>query len=131
MTNDDLNNLNLMLARGIYRTQFESVSVPFNDLRGVQIGEGKCVAVILHLNQFHYNTTVSVLDANPLGICIYYGDKTKQQRELFNGQTSPILFCSDLSEIYVRAAVNWSGATDTNTFFEVQLEIYHGKDDDN
>lgn len=127
MTDNDLNNLNLMLARGIYRTQFESVPVPFNNLRGVQIGEGKCIAVILHLNAFHFNDA-ELGDAG--GFCIYYGDRNKQQRELQSGNSSPILFVNDLSEIYVRAATAWSGETDDDTNFEVQLEIYHGKDDD-
>lgn len=148
MVNDDLNNLNLMLARGIYRTQFESVVVPSDNTRGIQIGEGKCIAVILHLNRYIYNYPAVTEIANTDGVYtdlvlgqsgetgrngvlyVYYGDRNKQQRELAAGETSPILFCEDLSEIYVKAPTFVNGDAALSYEYEIQLEIYHGKDDD-
>lgn len=95
-------DLLLIAKRTMLRTDFLTVTIPATALkRGLPIGDGKCLAVVLYLNSLAHNTVTNTATAANLAQ-IYYGDARSQERELIRGQQSDIIFCKDLSEVYVR-----------------------------
>ena len=85
------------------KTRFISVAVPASALlKGIPLGQGKCVGVTVYLNTFVFNTqTLASTPANQ-GV-LYLGDATQQRMEVIRGQQQPnIIFANDLSEIYIR-----------------------------
>ena len=112
--------IDLLLARAIVNTHFATVAIPATaSQRGKPIGQGKCKAVILYLNSLVLNTTGNEGTIKEQAQ-IYYGDNRSQFRELIRGQVSDIIFCKDLSEVYVRC----NGIENV-----VQVTVYLGEDD--
>jgi hypothetical protein len=114
------------------RTQFATVIIPASALlEGLPLGIGKCVGVELQLNSYVLNTTTAAQVAVNL-FNIYYGDSGSQAFELAignnvvaTGSPSPqsnsgMIYCKDLSEIYVRGNGVATG---------VQVKIYLGDED--
>ncbi len=93
--------LDLLLERGIKKTRFFTIPLAVTNETGVEIGIGKCRAVILRLNKYTRNTTSGAVQAVETA---YYGDAKSQEFELLSGIDSEILFCEDLSEVFVRTA---------------------------
>jgi hypothetical protein len=113
--------IDLLLTRDITHTQFGTISVPATALlKGVKIGQGKCRAVVLYLNSLALNTTTNAATAAILAQ-VYYGDSRSQFRELIRGQQSDIIFCTDLSQVYVRG---------NGTANKIQATIYLTDEDD-
>lgn len=84
------------------KTIFKTIVIPTTALnQGIPIGQGKCKAVLLRLNNTILNnsagTLIPVAERN-----VYYGDANGQFFELTNGQTSELILCEDLSEVYIR-----------------------------
>lgn len=92
----------LLHEMNIVTTQIKTIVIPAtSDLIGMPLGIGKCSAVVLYLNRYVYNTTTATeIPANQR--IIYYGDKESQARELIAGLQSDIIFCKDLSDVYIR-----------------------------
>lgn len=88
----------LLEGKGITESEFLSIQVPVATLKGRPIGQGKCKAVVLRFNNLTRNDITSV-DFQP----IYYGDSDGQEMELLRGETSEVIFATDLSNVYVRA----------------------------
>lgn len=91
----------LLLQRaGITKTRFAALHIPSNVNQGIPIAsQGKCKAVVLRLNAFELDTDTEITIP-----AIYYGDAQRQQYELITGINSQIIFCDDLSEVWVRYA---------------------------
>jgi len=119
--------IDLLLARQITKTRFATITVPVND-KGIPLGQGKCKAVVLHLNYYLLNGNQNTQSMSYAG-GIYYGDSNQQTCELLfntinaasnsiNTRSSNIIFCNDLSEVWVRGKADRdSGQT------EYQLEV--------
>lgn len=123
MTQDQKNQLllTLLLERQIIKTQFATVRIPATALKtGIPLGQGKCRGVVLHLNSLVLNTTTKVATADNLNQ-IYYGDERSQFRELIAGNSSDVIFCTDLQDVFVRG-------NGVENF--VQVLIYLGAEDD-
>lgn len=100
MTTEQL--LTLLLERQIYKTQFATVNIPAAaNPQGLPLGQGKCIAVILYLNKLVLNTQTNTDTAADVAQ-VYYGDSQGQFRELLRGQSSDVIFCTDLEQVYVR-----------------------------
>ena len=89
-----------LLANGL--TQSKSINVP---LRASGIGKpllekGACKAVVLRLNEYVRDTETQT-DAP----YFYYGDSNEQNIEVLRGINSQVVFCDDLSEVFVRYPV--------------------------
>ncbi len=93
--------LDLLLERGITKTRFFTLPVAITLATGAEIGTGKCKAVILRLNKYTRNTTTGAVQAVETA---YYGDAKSQEFELLSGIDSEIIFCEDLSEVFIRTA---------------------------
>ena len=98
MADNEQNRFLLALA-GVQKTDYISYELPSSNSKGMQIGSGGCKAVILRVNLFDRNTQTN---NDPLNHYIYYGNAQRQEFELPIGVNSPIIFCSDLSQVYVR-----------------------------
>ncbi len=99
MTNEQ--KLDLLLKRGLTKTSFRTIPVAVSQTVGKPIGLGECKAVILRLNNYTRNTTTGAVQAVETA---YYGDEQTQEFELLRGIDSEIIFCEDLSEVFVRTA---------------------------
>ena len=123
--------IDLLLARQITKTRFATITVPVNN-KGIQLGQGKCKAVVLHLNYYLANSINPQTVREAGGI--YYGDSNQQTVELLlktstangnppniNTRSSNIIFCNDLSEIWVRGKQNSSGG---QTEWQLEVIIY-------
>lgn len=122
--------IELLLARQITKTRFATITVPVNN-KGIAIGQGKCKAVILHLNFFVLDTSDTLQGTERAG-GIYYGDQNQQTCELLqnstnadargiNNRSSNIIFCNDLSEVWVRGKPKFN---DVVTPYQLELIIY-------
>lgn len=87
----------------IHKTSFITKDLPASMSKGMQIGDGKCKAVILRLNEYVLNDTAGTQNAQRQ---IYYGDESNQRFELLRGKNSEIIFCTDLAQVYVRNPYN-------------------------
>lgn len=109
------------MCNQINHTQFETITIPASaNLAGIPLGQGKCKAVKLLLNNYVLNTETATAVADAQRVA-YYGDRTRQNAELprnVNGLWSPVIFCEDLSDVYVR-----SNGVETH----VQVMIYMDK----
>lgn len=93
--------IDLLLHRQIVLTKFTNARLERAMVStGIEIGRGKCRAVILRLNQYDRNSTNATLQAVEQA---YYGDSQSQEFELLRGVDSELIFCNDLSEVFVRA----------------------------
>lgn len=103
MTNPE--KLNLLLMNNITRTQFATINLPATaGAKGLPIGDiggGKCIAVILRINQAVLDSLTATAIATNQTLA-YYGDARGQFFELRAGVNSEIIFCKDLTEVYVR-----------------------------
>jgi hypothetical protein len=97
----------------ITQSEHKTIPVPQTTEQGTQISEGKCKAVILRLNRFTRNDTAG---GEVAATYFYYGDSQKIERECLRGESSDIIFCTDLNQVYVRNPF----ATDIN----IQILIY-------
>ena len=102
---DTSKKLNLLLMNNITRTQFASVNLPATaGAKGLPVGDiggGKCIAVILRINLAVLDSlTATAIPTNQT--LAYYGDARGQFFELRAGVNSEIIFCKDLSEVYIR-----------------------------
>lgn len=131
--NDIEQKIDLLLARQITKTRFATITVPVND-KGTPLGQGKCKAVVLHLNFYVLNgsDTQQSGGAGDEAGGIYYGDSNQQTCELLlsstaqattniNTRSSNIIFCNDLSEVWVRAKQTKAG---TAVSFQLEVIIY-------
>jgi hypothetical protein len=111
--------IDLLLARQITKTRFATITVPVND-KGIPLGQGKCKAVVLHLNYYVLNNSDVFQNTDFNGSGIYYGDSNQQTCELLfnttsqnaggiNTRSSNIIFCNDLSEVWVRGKISDGG----------------------
>jgi hypothetical protein len=126
--------IDLLLANQITETAFSSVIVKSNVLQGQPIGQGACKAVILRANKFlTYSDAPDTYngDAGVGGRAnkFYYGDSKQQtfeyllnvdnaNRTLGNTKDSEIIYCKDLSDVWVRQFNN------ENVDIEIQILIY-------
>lgn len=124
--------IELLLARQITKTRFATITVPVNN-KGIQLGQGKCKAVVLHLNYCVLNQATEYQNGGERGGGIYYGDQNQQTCELLfnttsadasgiNTRSSEIIFCNDLSEVWVRGKLQ-RGAGD-GVEFSLEVIIY-------
>lgn len=122
--------IDLLLARQITKTRFATITVPVND-KGIPLGQGKCKAVVLHLNYFLLNDNEFTQNDGGTAGGIYYGDSNQQTCELLfnttpattlgiNTRSSNIIFCNDLSEVWVRGKTTDAGTTP----FQLEVIIY-------
>lgn len=88
---------------GITQTHFATVTINVNSRpqvdKGQPIGAGNCIAVQLFVNPIDRNTQNAITLQYP----VYYGDRSKQEIALEAGKYSELIFCKDLSEVYVRS----------------------------
>lgn len=91
-----------LLLDGANLTLTDTVTVLVNpsNVEGVKIGEGKCKAVILRLNN-HESNVATVTST----LYFYYGDSKSQIFEVLKGENSDIIFCTDLRQVFVRIPV--------------------------
>lgn len=95
---DEKEFLLLLQRAGITKSRFIGFNIPSNLNQGIPLAtQGKCKAVVIRLNKFEIDTDTEI--AVP---AIYYGDAQRQQYELITGINSQIIFCDDLSEVFVR-----------------------------
>lgn len=77
--------------------------------QGVSLGQGPCSAVRLSVNAYAHDTSPAALVV-ATNFFIYYGDVTRQEKELIivdnaghvNTFDSGLILCRDLSEVFVR-----------------------------
>jgi len=97
------------------------------------IGEGKCVAVRLHLNLYKLYSIEEQNGGDPFRV--YYGDANEQIVELFplldwggrtsiNNRSSELILCENLNEVWVKAWTNNGG-----TYIAIQVMVYYDPDD--
>lgn len=99
--------IDLLVKRGITQSHFETVRFNASSLgQGIEIGQGACLAVILRLNRYVFNNTTGTENTIRQ---IYYGDRTRQECELLRGESSEIIFCNDLSEVFIRCPYDPAG----------------------
>jgi hypothetical protein len=91
--------IQLLLERGICKTEFATIPISANNNRGVPLGQGRVKAIILRLNKYERN---SVNGTAIVQTQVYYGDESRQEYELIQGVDSNIIFCTDLQEVYIR-----------------------------
>lgn len=103
---------------GVTRVEFKTIQVPLSLDQGKEIGQGRCCAVRLRLNQVQYNVTAGTAQAC---LFVYYGDRNNQRWELERGETSELLICKDQSEIFVKSP--FAPSTTVQAFLEIM--IYH------
>lgn len=115
-----------LLGSNAKHTRFFAKRVPVSAfLSGVPLGQGKCQAVILGRNQRVLNTTTFAFlpIQNQLS---YSGDERGQFVEVDPSSArrpqASVLWCRDLSEIYVRPVSNVSDVV-------VQVMVYLSDDD--
>lgn len=120
----------ILALLGVTQTNYASIAVPVADIVGQPIGNGGCKAVILTFNLLARNGTSVVANTysnyiNPLNIpyAIYYGDFNRQEHELLAGFNSPIIFCRDLSEVFVRQSQNMAAAVTAKGLAAIELQI--------
>lgn len=85
-------------------TSFRNFPIPASAfLKGVSLGAagGGCVGVRLYLNYYELNTKTVRVVADSLRQ-VYFGDSQNQTQELLAGVWSPIIYCTDVSQVYVR-----------------------------
>lgn len=92
-------DLSLLMSAGISKTTFKTLPVKETNNVGISIGQGACKAVIIKLNFFMRNAEDS---AEQIIEQIYIGDTNAQEFELLTGTNSPVIFCENLEEIFVR-----------------------------
>ena len=105
-------NREVLALLGVKQTNFFTIEAPSNDTLGAPIGIGACKAVILKFNYFNRNVvplaanaySINITDFPASSYVMYYGDRNRQEVELFAGLESPILFVRDLQDIWVRIA---------------------------
>lgn len=103
---------------GITRTEFRTIDVPLSADAGKEIGQGRCTAVKLRLNRIRYN----LIAGTPQDcLFIYYGDRNNQRWELERGETSELIICKDLSEVYVKSPFTPSATVQSF----IEIIIYH------
>lgn len=109
-----IGKIQALLNRGITRTEFFTLAVPYTPDKGIPIGQGACKAVVLKVNALTRN------DTNVFVTHMYYGDSKGQERELigacgtaaagdpitYNFGASEVIFCTDLSQVFVRHGLN-------------------------
>ena len=107
--------IDLLLSRGITKTEFKIIRVAVTPEVGITLGQGGnaigCKAVILRLNQYERNSTNGTLQGVEQ---MYYGDAQSQEFELLRGVDSELIFCNNLQEVFVR----------TPTACTVQILLY-------
>jgi len=101
-------------------TRTITVTVPASGVdKGFPIGQGRCKAVILRLNNYLYNTTTNALTPTNQGL-LYYGDSSQQRFELIRSASSDInselIICSDLNQVWIKGIPNVAN--------EIQVIIY-------
>lgn len=89
----------LLLFSLITKSEYLTIPVTQTPDQGIKIGEGKCKAVILKLNNFTRNNTAGLAIT---ATYFYYGDSTEQERECLRGISSDLIFCTDLNQVYIR-----------------------------
>lgn len=94
-----LKYLRLVWLSLITETEYKTVPVPQTLAQGMKIGEGKCKAVVLRLNRFTRNNIAGVEVA---ATYFYYGDSQKIERECLRGESTDIIFCTNLDQVWVR-----------------------------
>lgn len=103
--------------------KFRTLYLIINDMPK-KLGDGACTGVIIRLPSFkrsNANTKLDlpqlpvplpntdIADLNPIGR-VYIGRANEQEFELTTGNNSPDLVCSNLNEIFVRAAIGQTTA---------------------
>lgn len=96
-----LKYLQLIWLARITKTEFKSLPISQTVSEGIPLSTagGKCKAVVLKFNTFARNDTAGLA---VVPTYCYYGDSQAQDRELLRGVSSDIIFCDDLSEVFVR-----------------------------
>ena len=90
----------MLALAGVNQTNFITIPVSTLESEGVPLGSGKCVAVVLRVNLYDRNTQTLV--GGDGGAQFYIGDANRQEYEVVFGINSQVIFCSDLSEVWVR-----------------------------
>lgn len=98
---------------GTTETAFECIAVKETDVSGIPIGQGKCKAIRLQLNEFTLNSTDGTQIANRQ---IYFGDSQAQEIELQRGAVSHLIVTDRLEKVFVR--------NPSATIAQVQIWIY-------
>lgn len=107
-----IGKIQALTNRGITRTEFFTLAVPYTPNVGIPIGQGACKAVVLKVNSLIRNS-----DDAPIIGTLYYGDSKSQERELIGftiggggifsySNSSDVIFCTDLSQVFVRQGLN-------------------------
>lgn len=107
---DEVNYL-LLQAIGITKTDTRTIHVKQTLVSGIEIGQGGCKAIKLHLN-----TRVRNTDNLITATYFYWGDAQKQENEVLRGEDSVYIFCENQEEVFVRNA--FAGVID------IQVTVY-------
>lgn len=118
MPNENEQVRTLLALAGVTKTNYITVPVLANASKGIKLGNGGCKAVVLRLNQYARNTVTDTFGATKA--CFYIGDANRQEFEVLGGINSQVIFCNDLSEIWVRVPAAVTALGDVN----IQVMIY-------
>lgn len=115
--------VNLWLSRQFCATQFATIRIPTSDTIGKPLGQGRCAAVVIQQPNGVLN---NVLAPNGTNQC-YIGDADNQTWVLTpnSAYPSPVIFCRDLSEVYIRTPIAQNAP---NAYPFVNVIVYHNQE---
>lgn len=86
------------LHQGLTLTAVKNIPLKAGDIgKAISVAGGACKAVILQLNKYALNTT-DVLKTE----YFYFGDALSQNFEVIRGFPSQLIFCENLSQVFLR-----------------------------